>query len=46
MIMLFLMSSIEKWRGYISYEKALKKYNVMEIKIQKPEKTKRLFKRK
>ena len=33
-------------RGYISYEKALKKYNVIEIKIQKPEKTKRLFKRK
>ena len=33
-------------RGYISYEKAVKKYNVMKIKIQKPEKTKRLFKRK
>lgn len=35
-----------KGRGYISYDEALKKYNVIEIKEKKLEKTKRLFKRK
>lgn len=33
-------------RGYISYEEALKKYNVNKLETKKQEKTKRLFKRK